>query len=105
MFKISNIKEKLKARLIKLYPMKSSDELISVFCKEALKKFIIILVSSFLIALLFLVLNKEETILQNGNILYRPSYNESGKEVTIKAGVESIENAKNVTLQIINFSF
>ena len=67
--------------------------------KKALKKFIIILVSSFLIALLFLALNKEETILQNGNILYRPSYNESEKEVTIKAGVESIENAKNVTVK------
>lgn len=80
--------------------MKSSDELIAVFCKEALKKFIIILVTSFLIAVLFLVSNKEEHILQNGNILYRPSYNENEKEVTIKAGVESIENAKNVTLQI-----
>ncbi len=80
--------------------MKSSKELFAIFLKDAVKKFFIILVSIFLIATLFLVSNRKENILQDGNILYRPKYNEDEKEVMIKVGVENIENVQNITLQI-----
>ncbi len=80
--------------------MKSSKELFVIFLEDAIKKFFIILLSIFLIAILFLVSNKEDNILQDGNVLYRPKYNEDEKEVTIKVGVEDIENTQNITLQI-----
>ena len=83
------ILEQLKERLRKLYPLENQEELLQSLIKKWCLQLLGVLGIILLVIVLMIATGKEENILEDGNMVSRPSYNEAGTEVKLKAEIKA----------------